>query len=121
MSAPPEVYMVLDAVDVDVVATFWAEALRYRRVDRLEQYDVLVPMEGKHGTVLLVQGVPERKVTKNRMHVDLHVDDPRAEADRLVVLGATSTGEGSLGEIAWICMQDPEGNEFCIGQRSPSH
>jgi predicted enzyme related to lactoylglutathione lyase len=114
---PPEIYMVLDAVDIDVVATFWAAALGYRRVDRLDQYDVLVPMEGQRGAVLLVQGVPEHKVTKNRMHLDLHVEDPEAEAARLVALGGTRTGNGSLGEIAWICMQDPEGNEFDIGRR----
>jgi hypothetical protein len=117
MSDPPEIYMVLDAVDIDVVAAFWAEALGYRRVDRLDQYDVLVPMDGRPGAVLLVQGVPEGKVTKNRMHLDLHVDDPEAEAARLVGLGATRSGDGSLGEIAWICMQDPEGNEFDIGRR----
>jgi len=114
---PPEIYMVLDAVDIDLVADFWAEALQYRRVDRLDQYDVLVPPEGKPGPVLLVQGVADGKVTKNRMHLDLHVDDPQAEVDRLVALGATRTGEGSLGEISWICMQDPESNEFDIGQR----
>lgn len=115
--ATPEVFIVLDAVDVEGVAAFWAEALRYRRVDRLEQYVVLVPMEGASGSVFLVQGVPDRKQTKNRMHVDLHVDDPNTEVQRLVGLGATRLGEGSLGEIAWITMADPEGNEFDIGQR----
>ncbi len=114
---PPAVYMVLDAVDIDLVAAFWAEALRYRKVDQLDQYVVLVPMEGKHGAVLLVQGVPEAKATKNRMHLDLHVDEPEAEAARLVGLGATRTGDGTIGAIKWICMQDPEGNEFDIGQR----
>lgn len=114
---PPEVLMVLDAVDVDVVAAFWAEALHYRRVDRLEQYVVLVPLEGNAGAMMLVQGVTDAKVTKNRMHLDLHVTDPEAEADRLVGLGATQTGRGALGTIAWICMQDPEGNEFDIAQR----
>ena len=58
---PPEVFIVLDALDVDKVAAFWAEAMRYRRVDRLEQYVVLVPREGAIGSVLLVQGVPESK------------------------------------------------------------
>ncbi len=115
--APPDVYIVLDAVDLDVVATFWAEALRYRRVDRLDQYVVLVPLEGHAGSVFLVQGVAERKRVKNRMHVDLHVADPDAEAGRLVGLGATRTGAGTLGEIHWITMQDPEGNEFDIGKR----
>jgi hypothetical protein len=115
---PPDVFMVLDAVDVDLVAAFWAEALRYRRLDQLEQYVVLVPLEGNTGSVFLVQGVAEAKRTKNRMHLDLHVADPEAEAARLVALGATRTGDNSLGDdIKWITMTDPEGNEFDIGQR----
>lgn len=114
---PPEVFIVLDALDVDKVAAFWAEAMAYRRVDRLEQYVVLVPPEGATGSVFLVQGVSESKAAKNRMHLDLHVPDPEAEAQRLVGLGATRTGAGSLGEISWISMADPEGNEFDIGQR----
>ncbi len=115
---PPEVFMVLDAVDVELVAAFWAEALGYRRVDRLDQYVVLAPREGRSGSVLLVQGVPESKTVKNRMHLDLHVADPGAEAERLVGLGAVRAGSGSLGEIGWINMTDPEGNEFDIGRRS---
>jgi hypothetical protein len=116
-SEPPDVYIVLDAVDVDLVADFWVEALHYRRVDSVAQYAVLVPLDGNPGAVFLVQGVPEAKRTKNRMHLDLHVADPQAEAARLVGLGATRTGDGTLGEIRWITMNDPEGNEFDIGQR----
>jgi len=108
---------VLDALDVDKVADFWTAAMRYRRVDRLEQYVVLVPLEGAVGSVFLVQGVPESKASKNRMHLDLHVADPEAEAERLVALGATRTGAGTLGEFSWITMTDPEGNEFDIGLR----
>ncbi len=115
---PPEVFMVLDAVDVELVAAFWAEALGYRRADRLDQYVVLVPLAGRPGSVLLVQGVPEAKSVKNRMHLDIHVADPDAEAERLVGLGAARTGDGSLGEIVWINMTDPEGNEFDIGRRT---
>lgn len=114
---PPEVFIVLDAVDTDAVSQFWIEALHYRRVDRLEQYDVLVPLVGNAGSVFLVQGVAEDKQVKNRMHLDLHVADPEAEAARLIALGARRLGEGSLGEITWITMADPEGNEFDIGQR----
>jgi hypothetical protein len=112
----PDIVLVLDAVDAELVATFWAEALRYRRVDRLEQYVVLVPRERGAGPMFLVQAVAERKQTKNRMHVDIHVPDPEAEAVRLVGLGATRLGEGSLGSIEWITMADPEGNEFDIGR-----
>lgn len=109
--------MVLDALDVDKLAAFWAQALRYRRVDRVDQYVVLVPLEGAVGSVFLVQGVPESKTSKNRMHLDLHVADPEAEAQRLVGLGATRIGVGALGDISWIRMTDPEGNEFDIGRR----
>ncbi|MEO6651984.1 MAG: VOC family protein [Ilumatobacteraceae bacterium] len=112
----PEVFIVLDAVDVDTVAAFWAEAMRYQRVDRLEQYVVLVP-PGNSGPIFLVQGVSEPKHVKNRMHLDLHVTDPEDEAQRLVALGAQRVGAGALGEITWICMRDPEGNEFDIGKR----
>jgi hypothetical protein len=117
MTEPPDVYVVLDAVDVALIAAFWADAMRYRPVDQLDQYVVLVPLEGNSGPVFLVQGVPEAKQTKNRMHLDLHVADPEAEADRLVGLGATRTGTCSLGDIEWITMTDPEGNEFDIGRR----
>jgi hypothetical protein len=61
----PRVFIVLDAVDVERIASFWAEALRYHRVDRLEQYVVLVPREGDSAAVFLVQGVAETKHTKN--------------------------------------------------------
>jgi hypothetical protein len=77
----------------------------------------LVPLQGYTGPVFLVQGVPEPKQRKNRMHLDLHVSDPDAEAARLIGLGATRTGRGSLGDIKWITMRDPDGNEFDIGQR----
>ncbi len=92
---PPELFIVLDAVDVDKIAAFWVEAMHYRRVDRLEQYVVLVPREGAVGSVFLVQGVAEAKSIKNRMHLDLHV----------------------AGEVSWITMMDPEGNEFDLGRR----
>ena len=114
---PPELIVVLDAVDTEVVAAFWAEALRYRRADPLEPYQILVPPAGHTGAPMLVQGVSEPRTTKNRMHLDLHVSDPVAEIERLVGLGATRLGEGSLGAIAWTRMADPEGNEFCVGRR----
>ena len=78
---------------------------------------MLVPLEANPGSVFLIQGVAEAKQTKNRMHLDLHVADPEAEAERLAALGATRTGSGTLGEITWITMTDPEGNEFDIGRR----
>jgi hypothetical protein len=117
LDRPPEVIVVLDAVDAPHLAGFWAEVLRYRRVDPVAQYEVLVPPDGHPGSVVLIQAVPEDKAGKNRMHLDLHVTDPDAEIDRLLALGARRVSDGAIGDIRWTTMADPEGNEFCIGSR----
>ncbi|MEU7895351.1 VOC family protein [Nonomuraea sp. NPDC049152] len=54
--------------------------------------------------------VPESKVAKNRMHLDLTADDTDAEVRRLVGLGARVLVEHD----DWVTMADPEGNEFCV-------
>ena len=70
--------------------------------------------------------MPEPKVTKNRMHIDIRVRPPgasddearphiEAEARRLVGLGATHLRTDDDGDDCYTVMQDPEGNEFCMG------
>ena len=119
----PNVFIVLDAVDVERVAAFWAEALHYRRVDRLDQYEVLVPQEGETGSVFLVQGVGEPKTVKNRMHLDIDAIDVEAEATRLEALGARRVADDPIHEhgTTWILMADPEGNEFCVCDGGADH
>ncbi len=56
------------------------------------------------------------KTGKHRLHFDLAPSVPggqRAEADRLVSLGATPIDIGQ-GEAGWVVMADPDGNEFCV-------
>ncbi|MDT0341729.1 VOC family protein [Streptomyces litchfieldiae] len=65
---------------------------------------------------LFFQRVPEGKVAKNRVHLDIHVDAERkaAEAERLVGLGARLIETHSdRGPLTYV-MRDPEGNEFCL-------
>lgn len=54
--------------------------------------------------------VPEHKVVKNRVHLDLSAEDADAEVERLVALGATVAGSYA----DWVTLTDPEGNEFCV-------
>ncbi len=54
--------------------------------------------------------VPEGKVVKNRVHLDLSTGDHPAEVARLVALGASVVGEYE----GWVQLSDPEGNEFCL-------
>src|SRR5689334_20053363 len=56
------------------------------------------------------QVVPESKVVKNRVHLDLLVEDVPAEVARLVDLGASVLDERD----GWAVLADPEGNEFCL-------
>jgi predicted enzyme related to lactoylglutathione lyase len=62
---------------------------------------------------LFFQLVPESKVVKNRLHLDLSADDPAAEIARLTELGATVVAEHER----WTVMADPDGNEFCVSRR----
>lgn len=62
------------------------------------------------------QRVPEGKVAKNRVHVDVHVEpeDKDAEIARLTALGAELIATHSdRGPVTHV-MRDPEGNEFCL-------
>jgi catechol 2,3-dioxygenase-like lactoylglutathione lyase family enzyme len=104
----------LDCTDLDREARFWSAVLGYRA-------EVVVPeayvgLEGPAFTLTL-QRVPEPKITKNRMHLDLLVADLAAESARIETLGATRITPVPLemyGE-RWLVLADPEGNEFCLG------
>jgi hypothetical protein len=107
--------VVIDCADHGAVVDFWAAAFGYERRDVNEQYVALVPPSRELGRPpILFQKVPEPKVVKNRVHLDLRGDSMSAEVARLGGLGATSVAQRALGSIKWTVMADPEGNEFCV-------
>jgi hypothetical protein len=88
----------------------------YERREFNEQYVALVPPAPAElgRPPLLFQKVPEPKVAKNRVHLDLRGDVMADEVARLVGLGASVVAERSLGSLTWTVMADPAGNEFCV-------
>lgn len=79
------------------------------------------------GPRIFFQQVPEDKVAKNRVHLDVRAapgleGDERmaaleAECERLVALGATRLRRHEPEppmSAGFIVMADPEGNEFCL-------
>ncbi len=78
---------------------------------------MLVPPDGD-GPRLLFQRRPKTPTASIPIHLDLNAQDPEAEAERLVGLGATLVERKSsrIGEIEEFCivMRDPEGNGFCV-------
>jgi predicted enzyme related to lactoylglutathione lyase len=109
------VELVLDCAEPERLARFWREALEYRDYYTDAKLAVLVPKEGI-ASPLLLQGVPEPKAGKNRMHLDIVVDDVEAEVHRLQALGARRIDAGlqSFEATRWVRMSDPEQNEFCV-------
>ena len=68
------------------------------------------------GRRLLFNRVPERKTTKNRLHIDLHAPAGTrdTEVERLRALGARIHSHVKEPGGEWVVMTDPEGNEFCV-------
>jgi catechol 2,3-dioxygenase-like lactoylglutathione lyase family enzyme len=108
----------VDTTDPDRIARFWAGALGWRRTHDSADEVVLEPPEGsaEDGVApdLLFLRVPEGKTVKNRLHLDLRPDDQAAEVARLEALGATRTSVGQGGDVSWVVMADPDGNEFDV-------
>ena len=126
----PRLEIGIDCLDPEQMARFWVEALGYEgwRGDGNPYLELVSPDEAP---AVYFQKVPEKKVAKNRLHLDLFTDEPEALVERLVGLGATRVG-APFGEHAddapsepgpsepgqaaweWQVMADPEKNEFCV-------
>ncbi|WP_370420160.1 VOC family protein [Streptomyces sp. QH1-20] len=143
MSTIRQIQITFDCANPERVARFWCEVLGYVVPPPPEGFaswdafnDSLPPeQQGSAfacidptgaGPRLYFQRVPEGKVAKNRVHIDVRagsglVGDERlatleAECARLVALGATCVqvlrADGT--NESCISMQDIEGNEFCL-------
>jgi Glyoxalase-like domain len=119
--------MVVDCHDPVAQAAFWTAVLDYHVV-RTEAGQVeIAPWEREPPDLaervrqapsiptLVFVKVPEGKTVKNRLHLDLRPVgcSYEAEVERLLGLGARRADVGQ-GEVPWVVLADPEGNEFCV-------
>jgi predicted enzyme related to lactoylglutathione lyase len=109
----------LDAVDPEVVATFWCQVLGWEVVERDLVGIAIAPPDGSGPTIDVLR-VGDGKAVKNRLHLDLRADGIATvdELDRLVALGARRVDIGQPPDAPWVVLADPEGNEFCLLGRS---
>jgi hypothetical protein len=138
------IQVVFDCTDPAALAAFWADALGYvvqppppgwdsweafLRANGWPEEDLgrasaIVDPDGQ-GARVFFQKVPEGKVVKNRVHLDVNAGAGleegeerrrrvREHAERLKNLGAVELYEKDERSGHWITMQDPEGNEFCV-------
>ncbi len=104
--------LAIDCHDPHALARFWAAVLDQPIL--YETDDEVIVGADKHAYPGLVFGpVPEDKTIKNRLHIELDPDDQAAEVQRLLALGARPADVGQ-GDVPWVVLADPEGNEFCV-------
>jgi len=119
--------IVVDSSEPAALAAFWTAALDYHVV-RAEDGQVEIAAweqepadlaaqvrQGATAPAIVFVTVPEAKMVKNRLHLDLSPVDRshEAEVERLIGLGARNADVGQ-GKIRWTVLADPEGNEFCV-------
>lgn len=107
--------VVVDCADPERVSAFWQAVLGWEYRRRSPDWHSLANPNGWPHLSFGV--VPEGKVVKNRVHLDIRpesgtLEDERARLERL---GATTLRlvDENPDDVHYI-MADPEGNEFCI-------
>jgi predicted enzyme related to lactoylglutathione lyase len=107
--------LVFDTRDPMVEAIFWAGALGFDLDPDSDRTDAHISDPSALTSGAFFQAVPEPKVVKNRVHLDLRPTTTMAEeVERLRHLGAAPTRFVDEGHGSWTVMGDPEGNEFCV-------
>jgi hypothetical protein len=149
-----DIQVTFDAHDPRALSSFWRDVLGYVHpappgvdlpdgADPLAAWDEFLAQMGVpedqrntrsaiedpdgNGPRLFFQQVPEDKVAKNRVHLDVRAAPGlegeermaalEAECDRLVGLGASRLRRDEPApplSAGHIVMADPEGNEFCL-------
>ncbi|HEY3902438.1 MAG TPA: VOC family protein [Streptosporangiaceae bacterium] len=111
----PVAAIVVDCVNSQAMAAFWTVAANWPIQQSNDQLVALRAL-ANDGPCLEMLAVGEPKNVKNRVHLDVAPypdDDQRAEEARLTELGAKLADIGQ-GDVSWIVMADPEGQEFCV-------
>jgi hypothetical protein len=115
--------LAIDCADPHGLARFWCSVLGYEvqgEDDGIVTIGSPMAPEGKRhaGPVpptLTFARVPEGKTVKNRLHIDVNPTDREQDEEvrRLLDLGAQHATVGQ-GDVSWVVLADPEGNEFCV-------
>ncbi|MFI5605752.1 VOC family protein [Amycolatopsis sp. NPDC051903] len=143
MGSVKQVQVTFDCAEPERVARFWCEVLGYvvppppDGFATWDDFHLSLPPEERGtsfvcsdptgvGPRLYFQRVPEGKVVKNRVHLDVRAGTGLVGEERLATLEAECTRLLALGAVrvrlleaddeneSCIVMQDIEGNEFCL-------
>ncbi len=108
-------YLAIDSVNPSALAPFWCGLLGVQVDTTIGDGEFLLLTSTEEGLTVGFQRVPEAKTGKNRVHLDLVVDDLDTATAEVEQLGGRWLEPGTTRELEgfhWRCMADPEGNEF---------
>jgi predicted enzyme related to lactoylglutathione lyase len=108
-------YLAIDSVDPNALVPFWSGLLGVEVDTTIGEGEFIILSPTDDGLTVGFQRVPETKSGKNRVHLDLIVDDLDAATAEVEQLGGRWLEPGTTRELEgfqWRCMADPEGNEF---------
>ncbi|MGW1346459.1 VOC family protein [Kribbella sp. NPDC002412] len=111
----PIAAVVVDCADPRAMARFWSDAMGWTLHEVTDDHALLRSAKGT-GPYLEFLRTPHGKDLGHRAHLDLlpyPVEDQAVEVTRLRGLGATPADVGQ-GNVPWVVLADPEGNEFCV-------
>jgi predicted enzyme related to lactoylglutathione lyase len=100
----------IDTNDLPAAVAFWRSVTGYEISAFGDTTYLTDPRRRNLG--LSLQAVPEPRIGKNRLHLDLFTDNLEDEAARVRALGATEVQRHV--DHGWIVMADLDGNQFCL-------
>jgi len=106
------VSVVMDCTDPRTLMAWWHRLTGW---EIRNQEDDWCSLTRPDGTSLGFQKVPEPKTVKNRVHLDLWVEDEEEAAKWAVEeLGARRLWRSENPDDPFVVLADPEGDEFCF-------
>jgi predicted enzyme related to lactoylglutathione lyase len=113
-------HVTVDSRDAHAQSLFWSAVLGWAEdpddPNEPGHEECLVLSPDGHQRLLFIE-VPEAKVVKNRLHLDLRPASGTRDEElfRLLELGAVVLEDRRRPDgSGWFVLADPEGNEFCL-------
>ena len=105
-----------DTTDATALAEWWAKVVGGTVNDSSGGWFVMV--EVPDGLTLGFQKVADPSPGKNRLHLDMSGPNYTEELARITALGAKVVAEHKTEFGTWTVLEDPAGNQFCVGDAS---